>query len=366
MSNSYIFQVKEIERNIFEGKIEDKKGRNIPFLIRVGERNLTNKALVVLHGHGSNKNYARYSSDEWLVICPLDRYGEGNHGCWWLGEENEPFVLSLLQKLILHLRNMYKIKQLFFWGSSMGAYGAILHGVLAKADAIYAHMPQVKLNGTDYPDGNNAKFYKPMLNSDFVKNNNYHDLNKFLLGCKNESLPLIFLSQNVFDYPKYIRQHFLPLVETLEEKRAAFQVEMNLIKGHKVYKNIAQVTDMFNQKMREIINWNNFYDIEAVAELENIKKELKLKLDQMNIIIKENAEGIDIVSSGIIGENLYACYIYKENELSEKKYYQENPSFSTALNLKKGMKIRYFLWNLKYDLRVSRTYEINSSFYENY
>lgn len=354
--DDFLFQIKSVSENIYEGYIENTQKKRLPFQVKVGNKNITNRALIVLHGHGANKNFAKFSSDEWLVICPLDKYGEGGHGSWWLGENGEVFVLDLLQSLIRYLKDVFSFEKLFFWGSSMGGYGAILHGVLAQADAVYAHMPQVKLRGTNYTDGNNAKFYKPMLSSSHVLNYYYDDLSKYLLRINNKNMPVIFLSQNVFDYHKYIKQHFYPLLDVLDAKSSAFQVEMNLSKGHKLFKSIAQAVEMFTNNSSNIANWRNFQDIDASDELKNYSDFLKKELQMIEFLLVDTSEGLELRASGISEGYLYACYVYKNRKLHQKIFYQNSANFLLSIKSAENLSIRYFVWDKKYDVKVSRDY----------
>lgn len=78
--------------------------QEIPFSLKKGINNVERKLLVILHGHGANKSFAKYHDEEWDILCPLDIYGTEGLGCWWLGENGDFFVYRLLQELILQLK----------------------------------------------------------------------------------------------------------------------------------------------------------------------------------------------------------------------------------------------------------------------
>lgn len=52
---------------------------------------------------------------------------------------------------------------IYFWGSSMGGFGALLHGYLNRAKAVYANVPQTKLLGTAYSDFGMRKYFEKIF-----------------------------------------------------------------------------------------------------------------------------------------------------------------------------------------------------------
>jgi hypothetical protein len=319
---SEFFQVKtlQVKDNIIEKEISDFKHK-MPFQITVGKNIKERKALFVLHGHGGNKKYARFYDDEWIIVCPLDIYGTEGFGSWWLGEEGNFFTFRLLQELISRVKEEYDLQQIYFWGSSMGGYGAILHGTICNADAVYAHMPQVKLIGTEYTDGSNSKYYLPI----FGKESFLHkDLVEFLDNVEIKNSPIYFLSQNVFDYPNYVAQHFIPLIEVLDSKGFAYSVEMNLEQGHKVFRNIASTVDnIFKPNFDKIKEWR--------TGEKNLSKSIIRKI---NVDITYNEDVIEITSLHNIKNCDFACYLYINDELVSKQHYKNDPNFLFELNYK--------------------------------
>lgn len=323
---SEFFQVKtlQVKDNIIEKEISDGIYR-MPFEIKVGKNSKEKRALFILHGHGANEKYARFYDDEWIIISPLDIYGTEGFGSWWLGEKGNFFTFRLLQELVSRVREEYNIQQVFFWGSSMGGYGAILHGTVCKADAIYAHMPQVKLVGTDYTDGINSKFYLPIFNTE---KSQYKNLLDYLINVEKKESPVYFLSQNVFDYPKYVSQHFLPLVEVLDSKGLAYSVEMNLEQGHKVFRNVASTVDnIFRPNFEKIKKWHT-------AE----KSPSRNIVSRINIDIVYDKDVVEITSLHDIHGCDFACYLYINEKLVSKQHYKKEPNFYFKLNkrLQKG------------------------------
>lgn len=351
--NKYDIHITSIVNNVSEGYIFDTiNNKKLYFMLKIGRKNILNKALVILHGHGANKNYAKYFSEEWTVICPLDKYGTEGFGCWWLGENGDFFVFNLLQNLIQQLKEQYELKQLYFWGSSMGGYGAILHGIIANAHAVYAHMPQIKLRGTDYTDGANSKFYTPIFGDQAHKS--YIDLVEFISKVQNNNLPVLFLSQNVFDYTNYVKQHFFPLIQVLENKRAAFQVEMNLEKGHKLYKSISQSVELFEENLSKIQNWKNFQDINGGEKYDTKLDEFKEIVKKISITVTKHDTYVKVLSGYENTDCLYACYFYVNKKIHTKKFYQASTNFCFDLqDSTDDIYVKYYIWNTKYNFRLN-------------
>ena len=101
--------------------------------------------LVVLHDEGKAEvNHFEYKM--WNVLTPIDNFEYENKGTRWLGEENDFFVKDLLQKLIHQYADKLECEDhIYLYGNGMGGYGAIMHGILCKANAVYAQAPYIKL-----------------------------------------------------------------------------------------------------------------------------------------------------------------------------------------------------------------------------
>lgn len=238
--------------NGYEGSISNIHHR-MRFLFRPAEKIEIARTLIILHGHGSNKAYSKFYDPNWNVIIPLDEFGTDGLGSWWLGENGDFRTYNLVQKMIYIMRAYFHFSSLYFWGSSMGGYGAIIHGFASKAFAIYSHIAQTKLTGTEYTDGINSRFYKPIINN---LNQKYADLSFFIKSQKKEKSPILFLSQNTIDRPKYVQQHFFPLLTACDNKGLAYSVSMPLINGHTQHLSVyTTVKDVFEANYRKIKKW---------------------------------------------------------------------------------------------------------------
>ena len=101
--------------------------------------------LVILHDEDkAEANHFEYKM--WNVLTPIDNFKYENKGTRWLGEEDDFFVKDLLQKLIHQYADKLECEDhIYLYGNGMGGYGAILHGILCKANALYAQTPHIKL-----------------------------------------------------------------------------------------------------------------------------------------------------------------------------------------------------------------------------
>lgn len=127
--------------------IQDEQGRKLYYVIRLAKDPKNARTLFILHGHQHNAKASSFTDENWNVVCPIDNFGYEQCGSWWLGENNDFFVKELMLRLIEKVKEITGGHRLYFWGSSMGGYGAILYGLLTGAEAIFAHIPQTKLIG---------------------------------------------------------------------------------------------------------------------------------------------------------------------------------------------------------------------------
>jgi len=133
--------------------------------------------VVVLHGEGGAVA-PNFEYKMWNVLTPLDDFGYENRGSCWLGEKGDFFVKDLLQKLIYEIAEEYECEDhIYLYGNSMGGYGAILHGILCKANAVYAHSPRIRLHKEKDTDTSMKHTYACVCGETVSKEN---DLTDFL------------------------------------------------------------------------------------------------------------------------------------------------------------------------------------------
>lgn len=208
------------------------------------DSDIRSPTLIILHGHGSNEKPTNFKKNGWNVLAPLDQYGKNGRGCWWLGEDNNFFIRDALQDLIKKLKNDRIINgDIYFYGSSMGGYGAILHGILCGAKGVYANVPQIKLIGSSYhQDVQRGNFDAISNSSDFIEN----DLSN-LLNRNPSSIPLFFICENRFSYLNYLKEQSNSFVNECIERDINFHYEVLPKKGHDKNLGINQVVDLFEK-----------------------------------------------------------------------------------------------------------------------
>lgn len=122
--------------------IEDDKGRKLHYHFTPAAFASNFVPLVVILPDKNRADALHFEYKMWNVLTPIDTYSEdAKHTCW-LGEKDDHFTKELLQELIEQKADELECEDdIYMYGSSMGGYGAILHGVLCKANAVFAHKP---------------------------------------------------------------------------------------------------------------------------------------------------------------------------------------------------------------------------------
>jgi len=150
--------------------------------------------VVVLHGK-DGAGATHFEHKMWNVLTPLDSFTDKKNGAYWLGEEGDFFVKDLLQSLIRQISQECECEDhIYLYGSGMGGYGAILHGVLCKANAVYAHTPQVRLRGTGHKEYdlssllNDTDPFPIFYLCGIEKNSAEDDMASFIDACKRHDI----------------------------------------------------------------------------------------------------------------------------------------------------------------------------------
>lgn len=101
--------------------------------------------VVILHDEdGAGAHHFEHKM--WNVLTPIVDLDDNNRGLCWLGKEDDFYVKELLQELIHQTCEEYECEDhVYLYGKDAGGYGAILHGVLCQANAVYASSPQIRL-----------------------------------------------------------------------------------------------------------------------------------------------------------------------------------------------------------------------------
>lgn len=200
--------------------------------------------LILFHGW-SGQPYD-FSHPDWNVLAPWDCFGVGRNGCWWLGEQGDYFMLGLLDNMVETVIREYKLpRQIYCWGTSMGGFGALLHGLRWKVKAICANVPQVRILHSDYHQQNTSLVdgvFGPDRESPLADVTN-------LLDVKNPANnPLIFLVQSRFDmYERYTGEQCFHLVDALNRHGVNYFLTIAPVKGHMILAPPEQALRLFTQ-----------------------------------------------------------------------------------------------------------------------
>lgn len=253
--------------------VSDKEGRKLYYDVRLALNNpQESPILICFHGWGGNNGGLGSSSyDFWNLVKPLDRFGYRKNGSWWLGENGDFFVLPLIDKMLEDIREEFGlVGDLFTYGSSMGGFGALIHGLRLNVKAIAVNVPQVRLIGTHYLRRNEST--KKMLESIFgteLSSFSYEEVLQSLAKGKGENLeliysdatlllnrdnpekkPVFFISQTRFDSPGenlYFKEHCLHLIHKLVDFGCNFELFVEPKAGHYIIRSAAQAIKLFEQ-----------------------------------------------------------------------------------------------------------------------
>lgn len=180
--------------------------------------------LFILHGHDFAAAPANFRNDNYHVVCPMDRFGINQGGCWWLGEDEDFFWIEAMSKIVTEFREK-GASDVFFWGSSMGGFGALLHGYLNHAKAVYANVPQTILLGSAYSESGMKKYFLKIFRD---KSNKFNDLRNIIKAPRGK----YFLCFNQLEKNNYFKEQGLNFVSHLNDIGAEFYLEVRPIASH--------------------------------------------------------------------------------------------------------------------------------------
>ena len=218
-----------VKGNIMKS-IENKYRQKINYKLNLSENPIGCPLLVVLHGHGSEATSFQY--DGWNILAPYDNFAYNNKGSWWLGENGDFFVKDLLQQLIKNIAKQYQCQEnIYFYGSSMGGYGAILHGILCEARAVYANVPQIQFGSSQY-----FKVFYKNKEAIFGINNTSKEENLLNYLNKTDDFPMFFLCENMIEIKKhligYLGENTLRFASECYKNQIKLHLELLPYEGH--------------------------------------------------------------------------------------------------------------------------------------
>lgn len=180
--------------------------------------------LIVLHGHNKNPRPSKLKSKNFNVLCPVDNFGYNSCGSWFLGEDGDFFWIKAMKEIIKHV---YSGNALYFIGSSMGGYGAILHGALNNAVGVYANIPQTVLLESEYSKQGMQVYFKHIFGNQ--TDTSYNDL-KLILDSR---LTTHFdITATRWDKRGYLQEQILDFIAHLTKHNISFSFEVVTAHGH--------------------------------------------------------------------------------------------------------------------------------------
>ena len=220
-------------------------------VLRVGERDfvyyfssaleLDRPIIFILHGHGYASSPSQFKSKNWNVVCPMDSFGYGGMGSWFLGENGDFFWIEAMKEILAAVKARAGNGRLHFWGSSMGGYGALLHGHLLHASAVYANVPQTKLLGSKYSDGGMKKYFEPIFTG---IDSEFNDLKRIF---KARTRTKYFLCFNQLEGSSYLEEQCLPFVSHLQVFRQPFYLEVRPVSSHGKNHGVSEAIALFHK-----------------------------------------------------------------------------------------------------------------------
>lgn len=223
------------------------------YSVKIGERQVSyylrpaqepgKPILFILHGHGFGAQPSQFRGPNWNVVCPMDHFGEHNFGSWYLGEQGDFFWLEAMKQIIAEARQRAGTGRLYFWGSSMGGYAAILHGYMNQATAVYANVPQTVLLGSHYSNSGMKQYFQPIFSD--KQDSLYNDLKKVIT---TRSRTKYFLCFNQMEGSgRYFDEQGLPFVTHLHRLRQKMYLEVRPTDAHGKNHGVSEAIALFNK-----------------------------------------------------------------------------------------------------------------------
>ncbi|OOF49734.1 hypothetical protein BKK52_02645 [Rodentibacter trehalosifermentans] len=203
--------------------------------------------LVIFHGAGFNKTPAKFKDKNLNVIALMDTFGLEGKGSWYLGEKGDLFWIDAIKDLLEILKEKYETDKVFFWGSSMGGYAAILHGYLNHVAAVYANVPQTKLLGSTYIQHGKVDDVSMQDCIEYAivnQNSPYNDLSN-IFNEKTDTL--FFLTYNQLEGLNYFSEQGFPFLRKLHGIRQKFYLEVHPSSKHSIIYNISESLNLFKK-----------------------------------------------------------------------------------------------------------------------
>lgn len=212
--------------------------------------------LFIFHGVGYSERPAKFDDPEINVVCVMDDKGMGGQGSWYIGEKGKFTWGNVISVLLAHIKDIAKSNTVYFWGSSMGGYAALLHGYLNDVDYVYANVPQTYLLGStfikhgrvtdDITMQASVDYIFQDANEDFLKLNN---LRNIFISKKDT---VFFLTFCQLEGLCFFTEQGLPFIEKLHSIKQRMYLEVIPRKAHAVNYTISETIELFNRIANKI------------------------------------------------------------------------------------------------------------------
>jgi hypothetical protein len=199
--------------------------------------------IFILHGHGYAQAPSAFRSENWNVVCPMDRFGVDGLGSWFLGEYGNFFWLKAIPVILDQVRQKTGQGRVHFWGSSMGGYAAILHGHRVGAKAVYANVPQTRLLGSSYSENGMKKYFEPIFGD--AHESEFNDLTKVIIQRTRTKYFLCF--NQLEGRGSYVTEQCFPFISQLQSLRQPYYLEIRPIDAHGKNHGVGEVIALFNK-----------------------------------------------------------------------------------------------------------------------
>lgn len=285
-------------------------GRTFEFVFRPSAPE--HPLLVTLHGHNKSPRPSKLKSENFNVLCPVDNFGYNACGSWFLGEDGDFFWLKAMKEIIKHV---YSGNYIFFIGSSMGGYGAILHGALNNAAGVYANIPQTVLLGSGYAGQGMDRYFKHIFGNQ--TDSPYNDLKRIL----DRGLPTHFdITATRWDKDGYLQEQVLDFVSHLTKHDLSFSFEVVAAHGHGL------VMPLHEAAERLVLRTESSKKNAVAMRLENTKDE------SIKVIMAQSDTTKDPVSGSVlVADSLdEAKNLFTQNILAPETLWTGNKSHMAA------------------------------------
>lgn len=204
-----------------------------------------NHALICFHGwvgnfqsqEGFGPGYLQADMrQDWLYVFPQDREGVWRGGSWWLGEGSSDVYTEVVDQIIRFINLSFGIAEenIAFWGSSMGGYGALYHGLKRNIRYVLVNVPQTNLFDEEYWDHAGQFLKSTFPDVDDLKHAAlcypFADLTNLVSG---ETRTLIDIETARFDITEhYLEKQVWRFCDTLNEYGVNYRLGINPVQMH--------------------------------------------------------------------------------------------------------------------------------------